>query len=146
MQRNPHYDDVVTEVADFFDNNMARALECGIDPMAIAFDPGIGFGKTVEHNLTAARQSRAATRARSPARGRRFTQIVPGENDWTPAEMSDRAAPTIALTAIAARTRRRCFCGSMTCKGNAAALRASRRRFCHDAGTCPALDRELAKS
>ncbi|TSA31944.1 MAG: hypothetical protein D4R65_10455 [Verrucomicrobiaceae bacterium] len=30
---------------------MQRAVECGIDPMSIALDPGIGFGKTPEHNL-----------------------------------------------------------------------------------------------
>src|SRR5262249_47295837 len=51
MQTNPVYDDVVREVADFFRQQYARALECGIDCMGIAFDPGIGFGKTVEHNL-----------------------------------------------------------------------------------------------
>ena len=51
MQIEPHYIDVVSEVADFFRQQYARALECGIDPMAIAFDPGIGFGKTVGHNL-----------------------------------------------------------------------------------------------
>src|SRR5947207_10709758 len=52
MQKNPHYQDVVTEVADFFRQQYSRALECGVDPMTIAFDPGIGFGKTLEHNLT----------------------------------------------------------------------------------------------
>ncbi|MEY2577206.1 MAG: dihydropteroate synthase, partial [Verrucomicrobiota bacterium] len=52
MQAAPHYDDVVLEVADFFRQQYERALECGIDSMAIAFDPGIGFGKTVEHNLS----------------------------------------------------------------------------------------------
>jgi dihydropteroate synthase len=51
MQIAPHYDDVVAEVADFFRQQYTRALECGIDAMAIAFDPGIGFGKTLEHNL-----------------------------------------------------------------------------------------------
>lgn len=51
MQTNPVYGDVVGEVADFFRQQYARALECGIDCMGIAFDPGIGFGKTVEHNL-----------------------------------------------------------------------------------------------
>ena len=39
------------EVGDFFRQQYGCALECGIDPMAIAFDPGIGFGKTLEHNL-----------------------------------------------------------------------------------------------
>jgi dihydropteroate synthase len=51
MQLAPAYGDVVGEVANFFRQQYARALECGIDPMAIAFDPGIGFGKTLEHNL-----------------------------------------------------------------------------------------------
>jgi dihydropteroate synthase len=51
MQIAPHYDDVVSDVSDFFRQRYARALECGIDPMAMAFDPGIGFGKTLAHNL-----------------------------------------------------------------------------------------------
>jgi len=51
MQSDPRYVDVVSEVADFFRQQYASALDCGIDPMAIAFDPGIGFGKTLEHNL-----------------------------------------------------------------------------------------------
>jgi dihydropteroate synthase len=51
MQMDPDYTDVVSEVADFFRQQYLRALECGVDPMAIAFDPGIGFGKTLEHNL-----------------------------------------------------------------------------------------------
>ena len=47
MQIDPRYDDVVAEVADFFRQQYARVIESGIDPMAIAFDPGIGFGKTL---------------------------------------------------------------------------------------------------
>jgi dihydropteroate synthase len=52
MQIQPRYDDVVSEVADFFRQQYACAIECGVDPMAIAFDPGIGFGKTLRHNLS----------------------------------------------------------------------------------------------
>jgi dihydropteroate synthase len=51
MQLEPRYVDVIAEVADFFRQQYARAIECGSDPMAIAFDPGIGFGKTLDHNL-----------------------------------------------------------------------------------------------
>src|SRR5437773_11677059 len=51
MQVEPRYTDVVAEVADFFRQQSARALECGIHPIAIAFDPAIGFGKTLQHNL-----------------------------------------------------------------------------------------------
>jgi len=47
MQVAPRYDEVVREVANFFRQRYERALECGVDGMAIAFDPGIGFGKTV---------------------------------------------------------------------------------------------------
>ena len=51
MQIDPHYNDVVGEVADFFRQQYSVAIECGVDPMAVAFDPGIGFGKTLRHNL-----------------------------------------------------------------------------------------------
>ena len=51
MQLAPVYTDVVKEVADFFRQRFAQAVRSGIDPMCIAFDPGIGFGKTLQHNL-----------------------------------------------------------------------------------------------
>jgi dihydropteroate synthase len=51
MQDSPKYSDVVAEISNFFRQRYACALDCGVDPMAIAFDPGIGFGKTLEHNL-----------------------------------------------------------------------------------------------
>jgi dihydropteroate synthase len=51
MQVRPQYGDVVEEISIFFRQQYARAIGLDIDPMAIAFDPGIGFGKTLEHNL-----------------------------------------------------------------------------------------------
>ncbi len=51
MQLQPTYHDVVAEVADFFRQQYELAVRSGVDPMCIAFDPGIGFGKTVAHNL-----------------------------------------------------------------------------------------------
>jgi dihydropteroate synthase len=51
MQLNPTYKDVVAEVADFFRQQFEEAVRLGIDPMCIAFDPGIGFGKTPAQNL-----------------------------------------------------------------------------------------------
>lgn len=51
MQVNPTYQDVVAEVADFFRQQYELAVRFGIDPMCLAFDPGIGFGKTMAHNL-----------------------------------------------------------------------------------------------
>ena len=50
MQVAPAYDDVVREVGEFFRHSLERAVGSNIDLMRIAFDPGIGFGKTPEHN------------------------------------------------------------------------------------------------
>jgi len=51
MQRDPHYADVVAEVAAFLVAQRAGCIAAGIDAAAIALDPGIGFGKTLAHNL-----------------------------------------------------------------------------------------------
>ena len=51
MQEHPHYDDVVGEVAAFLQQRAAFAVAAGIAPERIQVDPGIGFGKTLEHNL-----------------------------------------------------------------------------------------------
>ncbi|MEA2015814.1 MAG: dihydropteroate synthase [Actinomycetota bacterium] len=51
MQKNPQYDNVIDEIYDFLEDKTAKALECGISPGKIIIDPGIGFGKTLEHNL-----------------------------------------------------------------------------------------------
>lgn len=52
MQDNPHYEDVVTEILTFLEERVASAVTAGIDREKIWIDPGIGFGKTVTHNLT----------------------------------------------------------------------------------------------
>jgi dihydropteroate synthase len=51
MQDDPHYDDVVSEVKSFLEARMAFAVSEGIAEERILLDPGIGFGKTLEHNL-----------------------------------------------------------------------------------------------
>jgi dihydropteroate synthase len=51
MQADPRYDDVVSEVAAFLEERLTFAVEAGIDEQRICLDPGIGFGKTVEHNF-----------------------------------------------------------------------------------------------
>ena len=51
MQVDPRYDDVVSEVKAFLEERAAFAVSEGVAPERIALDPGIGFGKTVEHNL-----------------------------------------------------------------------------------------------
>ncbi len=51
MQDDPRYGDVVSDVKAFLEQRMAYALAAGIAEERILLDPGIGFGKTVEHNL-----------------------------------------------------------------------------------------------
>lgn len=51
MQSDPTYDDVVGEVRDFLVAAADRAIGAGVSPSSIVIDPGIGFGKTLEHNL-----------------------------------------------------------------------------------------------
>ena len=51
MQDDPRYDDVVADVARFLEERLAFAVPQGIPEERICLDPGIGFGKTVEHNL-----------------------------------------------------------------------------------------------
>jgi len=50
MQDSPHYDDVVSDVLRFFEEKMAMLVASGLPEHCIMLDPGIGFGKTVEHN------------------------------------------------------------------------------------------------
>lgn len=52
MQERPHYQDVLQEVKDFLRNRVAFSVERGAAPEQIVIDPGIGFGKNLEHNLT----------------------------------------------------------------------------------------------
>jgi len=52
MQDSPHYNDVVAEVMKFLDHERRECIAAGIARDAIALDPGFGFGKTLEHNLT----------------------------------------------------------------------------------------------
>ncbi len=52
MQDSPVYGDVVADVIEMLNMRIAEAERDGIDPRKILVDPGIGFGKTVDHNLT----------------------------------------------------------------------------------------------
>jgi dihydropteroate synthase len=51
MQDDPRYDDVVSEVKSFLEERLAYAVSEGVAEERVWLDPGIGFGKTVEHNL-----------------------------------------------------------------------------------------------
>jgi dihydropteroate synthase len=51
MQRDPRYDDVVADVKAFLEERLAFAISEGVAEQRILLDPGIGFGKTLEHNV-----------------------------------------------------------------------------------------------
>jgi dihydropteroate synthase len=103
MQIAPRYTNVVSEVSDFFRQLYGRAIGYNIDTMAIAFDPGIGFGKTLEHNLELLAQLERLRACDRP--------IVIGVSRKSflgklinSAQISDRLAPAVALTSLL-RTR-----------------------------------------
>jgi dihydropteroate synthase len=99
MQIQPRYTDVVAEISEFFRQQYACAIGLNIDPMAIAFDPGIGFGKTLEHNLELLAQLerlRAHDRALVVGVSRKSSL---GKLIGSP-EIKDRLAPGLALTAL----------------------------------------------
>jgi len=66
MQANPVYADVVREVGEFFSERLRRLSDCGVGREQIILDPGIGFGKTVEHNLELLGAARSFTSLERP--------------------------------------------------------------------------------
>jgi dihydropteroate synthase len=99
MQIQPRYGDVVAEISEFFRQQFTRAIGLNIDPMTIAFDPGIGFGKTVEHNLellARLEQLRPHDRVLVVGVSRKsFLSKLIGSP-----EISNRLAPATALTSL----------------------------------------------
>jgi dihydropteroate synthase len=99
MQIQPRYTDVVAEISEFFRQQYALALGLNIDPMAIAFDPGVGFGKTLEHNLELLAQlERLRVHDRPLVVGVSRKSLL-GKLIGSP-EISDRLVPGLALSAL----------------------------------------------
>ena len=100
MQRAPFYRDVVVEVADFFRQQYACAVKFGLDPMTLAFDPGIGFGKTLEHNLSLLKNlPRLRINDRPIVVGvsrKSFLGRISGHNG----SIHNRLLPTVAFTSL----------------------------------------------
>jgi dihydropteroate synthase len=98
MQEAPHYDDVVDEVLQFLEERMAYALARGVAEDQLLLDPGIGFGKTVEHNLTLLRHlDRIVAIGRPVVLGtsrKRFLGAILGS------EPGERVTGTVATTVI----------------------------------------------
>jgi dihydropteroate synthase len=87
MQKDggPTYADVIAEIMAFFRERIDSAIRCGIEPSRIALDPGIGFGKRVEHNLEIVRHLDQFTGLDRPvvlgASRKRFIGEITGVDD-----------------------------------------------------------------
>jgi len=100
MQISPHYDDVVAEVRAFFEQRIAALEQAGIDPLRVVLDPGIGFGKALEHNLALIRALPVISMRERPvllgvSRKSMIGKVIGSDR------MEDRAWPTVALTSYA---------------------------------------------
>ena len=100
MQAAPQYADVVAEVRAFFVERLATLTAAGIDPAALCFDPGIGFGKTLEHNLALLRSLEGISVAGRPlllgvSRKSFLGRVLETEG------LEAREWPTVAITASA---------------------------------------------
>lgn len=102
MQRNPHYEDVVRDISRYFEQRLALAERAGIPREHIWLDPGIGFGKTVEHNLDILRRLRELTMLGLPllvgTSRKSFIGKVLG--DLPPEERLEGTAATVAIAII----------------------------------------------
>jgi dihydropteroate synthase len=99
MQENPTYDDVVDDVKAFLADRVEFALAAGIGEERIWIDPGIGFGKTVEHNLELHRRlGELAELGRPISFGSSRKSFI---GKLTGAEVNERLGGTIASNVIA---------------------------------------------
>lgn len=99
MQAAPHYDDVIEAVRESFRQAFLTCLASDIDPMRLAFDPGIGFGKTLDHNVALLRNLEALRVEGRPlvvgVSRKSFLGKLVGSSS-----MDDRSWPTVALTSF----------------------------------------------
>ena len=103
MQADPRYDDVAAEVVDWLNTRAEAAMAAGVPREKIWLDPGVGFGKTAQHNLTlTARLGHLAARGfpivYGASRKRTIQAVDPSATD-----PSDRLGGSLALALTAAR-------------------------------------------
>src|SRR5918997_1110711 len=100
MQKEPHYEDVVGEVRDFLAERTEYAVAAGVRPENVIVDPGIGFGKNLEHNLALLRNLDAIVDLGFPvligASRKSFIERITGVQ-----EPKDRVSGTLATSVLA---------------------------------------------
>tara|TARA_R110000850_G_scaffold49428_7_gene121908 strand:+ start:750 stop:1586 length:837 start_codon:yes stop_codon:yes gene_type:complete len=100
MQSKPCYEDILTDIRSFFEERHATLTDAGIAAESITYDPGIGFGKTLEHNLTLLRHLDQLSVSERPlllgvSRKSFIGKLLKSE------ALDDRNWPTVAITAHA---------------------------------------------
>jgi dihydropteroate synthase len=99
MQLNPEYDDLMGEVCGFLRDRVRVLVEAGVDERAIMIDPGIGFGKTADHNLELLRRLRELTSTGRPILVGTSRKSTIGKvlGDLPPGERLEGTAATVAI-------------------------------------------------
>jgi dihydropteroate synthase len=100
MQEDPRYDDVVEDVKAFLAERMQAALAAGVEEERIWLDPGIGFGKTLEHNLELLRRLGELRSLGRPLVVGASRKSFIGKIDGS--EVGDRAGGSVASSVLAA--------------------------------------------
>jgi len=122
MQKNPRYGDVVREVNDYLASRLVAARNAGIEEERMAIDPGIGFGKTPEHNWALIRALEVFADSTRPVllgvSRKSLLKEIAGD------DMTRRDAATAALTALGRSKGARIF-RVHEIAGNLGALRAA---------------------
>jgi dihydropteroate synthase len=107
MQEDPRYDDVVVDVCAFLEQRLDWAVAQGVPEDAIDLDPGIGFGKTVEHNLELLRRlDEVAAIGRPVVLGTSRKSFL---GKITGREVTDRVAGTVATCVLGLERGARIF-------------------------------------
>jgi dihydropteroate synthase len=107
MQQDPRYEDVVSEVKAFLEERLRFAIGAGIAEERIVLDPGIGFGKTTEHNLELLRRIGELVDIGRPVAIGTSRKSFLGKITARPVE--DRMAATIATNVLAYAAGARVF-------------------------------------
>ncbi|MDF1810617.1 MAG: dihydropteroate synthase [Verrucomicrobiales bacterium] len=101
MQQSPGYENVVHDVKTFFETQLERMLASGVASDAIVFDPGIGFGKTLQHNLELLHRIEELETGNRPlllgvSRKSFIGKLIQSDT------MEERSWPTVGITAYTA--------------------------------------------
>ena len=100
MQIKPHYEDVVSEINIFFAERIAWMTGKGIDHRRIVVDPGVGFGKTLEHNLAILRNIQAFKQHGCPVLIGHSRKSFLGQ--LLDVSVTERDCPTAVVSALSA--------------------------------------------